>query len=108
MIFKITNNLENFHYNVIIANIYETYNFLNKEALDKLYSFCLSNSIWNEFDYKNGYIGSFIESGFNSPLIMQISEEIKERYPNIFKNFKKFGLYIGSDICPQNATQCLK
>ena len=31
MIFKITNNLENFNYNVIIANIYETYNFLNKE-----------------------------------------------------------------------------
>ena len=31
MISKITNNLENFNYNVIIANIYETYNFLNKE-----------------------------------------------------------------------------
>ena len=31
MINKITNNLENFSYNVIIANIYETYNFLNKE-----------------------------------------------------------------------------
>ncbi len=31
MINKITNNLENFNYNVIIANIYETYNFLNKE-----------------------------------------------------------------------------
>ena len=30
IIFKITNNLENFHYNVIIANIYEIYNFLNK------------------------------------------------------------------------------
>ena len=33
-----TNNLENFNYNVIIANIYETYNFLNKEVeknLDK-------------------------------------------------------------------------
>ncbi len=36
MIFKITNNLENFHYNVIIANIYETYNFLNKEIEKKL------------------------------------------------------------------------
>ena len=36
MIFKITNNLENFHYNVIIANIYETYNFLNKEVEKKL------------------------------------------------------------------------
>ena len=33
---KITNNLENFHYNVIIANIYETFNFLNKEIEKKL------------------------------------------------------------------------
>ncbi len=31
MILKITNNLENFNYNVIIANMYETYNYLNKE-----------------------------------------------------------------------------
>ncbi len=31
MVYKITNNLENFNYNVIIANIYEIYNFLNKE-----------------------------------------------------------------------------
>ncbi len=30
MINKITNNLESFNYNVIIANIYETYNFINK------------------------------------------------------------------------------
>ena len=36
IIFKITNNLENFHYNVIIANIYETYNFLTKEVEKKL------------------------------------------------------------------------
>ena len=32
MIYKITNNLENFNYNVIIANIYEIYNFLNREV----------------------------------------------------------------------------
>ena len=31
MINKITNNLEGFNYNVIIANIYEIYNFVNKE-----------------------------------------------------------------------------
>ena len=30
MIERITNNLEDFSYNVIIANIYETYNFINK------------------------------------------------------------------------------
>ena len=32
MIHKITSNLEGFNYNVIIANIYEIYNFLNKEV----------------------------------------------------------------------------
>jgi leucyl-tRNA synthetase len=31
LIEKITKNLENFHYNVIVANLYETYNFLIKE-----------------------------------------------------------------------------
>ena len=31
LIGKITNNLEKFNYNVIIANLYETYNFFNKE-----------------------------------------------------------------------------
>ena len=61
--------------------------FLNKEVLDKLYSFCLTNSIWNEFDYKNGYIGSFIENGFNTPLLLQISEEIRLQYPEILKKF---------------------
>ena len=60
--------------------------FLNKEVLNELYAYCLTNSIWNEFDYKNGYIGSFIENGFNAPLILQISEEIRLQYPEILKN----------------------
>ena len=36
MINKITNNLNGFNYNVIIANIYEMYNFLNKEIEKKI------------------------------------------------------------------------
>ena len=31
LIYKVTQNLEKFHYNVIVANLYEMYNFLNKE-----------------------------------------------------------------------------
>jgi leucyl-tRNA synthetase len=31
LIYKVTQNLEKFHYNVIVANFYEMYNFLNKE-----------------------------------------------------------------------------
>ena len=30
MIEKITKNLENFHYNVMIANLHEIYNYLSK------------------------------------------------------------------------------
>ena len=32
---KITQNLENFHYNVIIANLHEIYNFFSKAILNK-------------------------------------------------------------------------
>lgn len=74
------NSKKNFQYIVID-------NFLVSDALNKLFSFCLTNSIWNEFDYKNGYIGSFIESGFNAPLLLQISEEIRSEYLSIFKNY---------------------
>ena len=45
MINKITNNLENFNYNVIIANIYETYNFINKEIEKKIDSEILKKTI---------------------------------------------------------------
>ena len=62
-------------------------NFLNEKALDKLLFFCLSNTIWNEFDYKNGYLGSFIENGFSAPLIFQITEELKLEFPELFKNY---------------------
>ncbi len=47
MINKITGNLENFNYNVIIANIYETYNFLSKEIESNLDSETLKKNYKN-------------------------------------------------------------
>ena len=38
LIYKITQNLNNFSYNVIIANMHETYNFLSKHLEKKLNS----------------------------------------------------------------------
>ena len=35
LVFKITKNLDNFHYNVIVANLHEVYNFLSK-VVEKL------------------------------------------------------------------------
>jgi len=39
LIDKVTKNLEKFHYNVIIANFHETYNFLSKEVEKPMNSF---------------------------------------------------------------------
>ena len=36
IIYKITNNLENFHYNVIIAYLHEIYNFYSKIVKNKI------------------------------------------------------------------------
>ena len=44
LIDKITKNLERFHYNVIVANFHETYNFLNKEIEKPINSFELAEN----------------------------------------------------------------
>ena len=44
MIVKMTNNLENFNYNVIVANMYETYNFLIKKVENNIDSKKLLNN----------------------------------------------------------------
>ena len=44
MIVKMTNNLENFNYNVIVANMYETYNFLIKKIENNIDSKKLLNN----------------------------------------------------------------
>ena len=44
MIVKMTNNLENFNYNVIVANMHETYNFLIKKIENNIDSIKLLNN----------------------------------------------------------------
>ena len=44
LIDKVTKNLERFHYNVIVANFHETYNFLNKEIETPINSFELTEN----------------------------------------------------------------
>ena len=44
LIDKITKNLEKFHYNVIIANFHEAYNFLNKEIEKPINNFELTEN----------------------------------------------------------------
>jgi tetratricopeptide (TPR) repeat protein len=57
---------------------------LTDEALASLRRFCLESMIWKR-DYENGYLGAFLGDGFSCPLLLQISEELRLKFPGIFQ-----------------------
>ncbi|MGQ0810742.1 MAG: tetratricopeptide repeat protein [Nitrospiraceae bacterium] len=60
---------------------------LTPEALDALRRFCWDSSIWKK-DYDNGYIGAFLGDGFASPLLLQLAEELRLKFPRIFQQHR--------------------
>lgn len=56
---------------------------LTPEALRSLRAFCWESTIWKK-DYENGYIGAMLGEGFCCPLLLQIAEELRQSFPNIF------------------------
>jgi leucyl-tRNA synthetase len=59
LIFKITNNLENFRYNVIVANFYEMYNFLIKQLDEPINKEVLINNYYIILKLLNPFIPHF-------------------------------------------------
>jgi Flp pilus assembly protein TadD len=74
-------------YNTSQPEIMYVDHLLNDEALAGLRRFCLESTIWKK-DYENGYLGAFLGDGFSSPLLLQISEELRLRFPGIFKDHR--------------------
>ena len=60
---------------------------LNPAALDALRRFCWEATIWKK-DYENGYSGAFLGDGFASPLLFQIAEELRLKFPRIFRHHR--------------------
>ena len=60
---------------------------LNEAALEALRRFCREATIWKK-DYENGYSGAFLGDGFASPLLFQIAEELRLKFPRIFKHHR--------------------
>ena len=61
--------------------------FLNPTALACLRKFLLESTIW--FNIKpNGYLGAFLREGFANPLIIQIADELRKKFPKIFKDHR--------------------
>ena len=57
---------------------------LTQEALDGLRRFCWGSTIWRK-PYREGYLGATQESGFASPLLAQIADELRGVFPTIFE-----------------------
>lgn len=60
---------------------------LNEPALAALRQFCLEATIWKK-DYENGYCGAFLGDGFVSPLLLQIADELRLKFPRIFRHHR--------------------
>jgi Flp pilus assembly protein TadD len=60
---------------------------LNETALDGLRRFCQEATIWKK-DYENGYCGAFLGDGFASPLLFQIADELRRKFPRIFRHHR--------------------
>jgi leucyl-tRNA synthetase len=81
LIYKVTKNLEKFHYNVIVANYHETYNFLNKEIEKPI----------NNFDLVENYkkILSLLQPvipHFALECLEQVDKKSSPKWPSV--NFK--------------------
>jgi len=57
--------------------------FLTNGALDRLRRFCWASTVWRRV-HKGGYLGASPEFGFACPLLFQIADELRRRYPTVF------------------------
>jgi len=58
-------------------------NFLSPEALAAFREFCMVSTFWKT-EYANQYLGTFFDTGFISPLQMEIGLDLQRRMPGIF------------------------
>lgn len=71
--------------------------FVTPEALLKIRTFCEDATIWHEA--KDGYLAAWMADGFHGDLLFQIAEEMRERFPSIFKNHQLGQSTSSSSIC---------
>tara|TARA_B110000977_G_scaffold201472_1_gene296227 strand:+ start:756 stop:3098 length:2343 start_codon:yes stop_codon:yes gene_type:complete len=59
--------------------------FLSAAALKSLREFLLGSTIWYDLFHTGGYLGAYLDEGLASPLVLQIADDLRERFPQIFK-----------------------
>ena len=58
---------------------------LTADALAALRRFLLESTIWFDFNRTGGYLGTYLSDGLACPLILQIAEELRLTFPDIFR-----------------------
>jgi len=62
-------------------------NLLNLESLNILQKFCNNANIF-KYPYQGGYVSTFLTKGLSNEFILKFSEDLRETYKNIFKEFR--------------------
>jgi hypothetical protein len=66
---------ENEHHAIVIDD------FFSHGALAKIREYLMDSTFW--FDAKSGYVASFARAGFASPLVAQIDQELRSKFPRV-------------------------
>lgn len=58
--------------------------FLQPDTAEALLHFCQKSTIWHDDTRPGGYLGAYMDDGFNCELLYQIAFELKSRMPEVF------------------------
>ena len=56
---------------------------LRTEAVNSLRQFCMGSTVWSDFKYSGGYVGTSLANGFANGLLLQIARELRSRLPGL-------------------------
>ena len=59
---------------------------LSSDALASLRRFLLCSTIWFDFTHQVGYLGAMLKDGLACPLLLQIADDLRQTFPDIFKD----------------------
>lgn len=58
---------------------------LAQDAIEALLHFCQKSTIWHDDSRPGGYLGAYMDDGFNCELLYQIAQELQEALPQIIE-----------------------
>jgi hypothetical protein len=79
--------------------------FLSPWAVESVYRFCLEATLY--FEYKPGYLGAYMEDGFMSDVLYQITQEMRTAMPRIIGDLPLVNFWsykYSNDILEQSAS----